>query len=417
VKSICLVLYSHQPLILNHYRFYDIGKSSAYFNESTNCDLIQNLVKNKFAPVNKALMNIFQNGGNHFKVSFSFSGSTLDLLEYAAPEMIRDLKKMNEFGYIEFLSDTYSHSVLSKKYQKEFREQTLIQKQKVWNIFGQVPKAFLNISGYSLPLLSSILPDLGFKVLLQFNTLLSKTRNSPCYVYQEGKNNPIKVLSIKNWVLNDFYLPLLGSERQNKIDIDSFLNWVKELPHENEVICIALDYSNLISENTKESFLLDFIKKLPKKARKKGIGFCTPSELIYKTESESVPVSLIDESVKDELTQQELNIFQNEILTLLNQLKEKVYQTKNKGIIKTWFYLQDQGFFNELQAVNNVDTEKNHAVQSYITFRNILQDFTQRVEQTLMHGNAKFGSTDENPKPWEGKHSPILNSEQFNRLF
>ena len=362
-------------------------------------------------------MDIFQNGGDHFKVSFSFSGSTLDLLEYAAPEMIRDLKKMNEFGYIEFLSDTYSHSILSKKNQKEFREQTLIQKQKVRNIFGQVPKAFLNISGYPLPLLSSILPDLGFKVLIQSNTMLSKTENLPCYQYQAGNNNPIKVLSIENWVLNDFSLPLVRNEGQKRIDIDSFLNWVKQLPHEDEVIGIAMDYSNLVSENPKESFLLDFIKKLPKKAGKMGIGFCTPSELMFKPESESIPMSIIDESVKHELNHKELNIFQNEILVLLNHLKEKVYQTKNKGIIKTWFYLQDQEFFDELQAENKAETEKNHAIQSYITFRNILQDFTQRVEQTLMHGNEKFDSKGEKPNPLEAKYSPITNPEQFNRLF
>jgi alpha-amylase len=412
VKSICLVLYTHQPIKLKNYRFYDIGKSSAYFNEVSNNEQMQNLVKKKFTPVNKALMKIFQKSNGHFKISFSFSGTTLDLLENSAPEMIRDLKKMNEFGYVEFLSETYSRSFLSKKYQKEFIEQTKIQKRKILNMFGQIPKAFLNVSGYPLPLLSTILPDMGFNVLIQFNSMLSKAQNSSSYHYHAGNINPIKILQTDKRLLNHFLLPSLKNKTGNKIDIDSFLNWIKEIPKEDEVICIALNYSNLISENPEENFLLDFIKKLPKKAKKMGIGFSTPSELIYKNITERHPTLSIRESFRYNFDSTKLNIFQKEILDLLSHLKDKVYQTNNTEIIKTWFYLQDQGLFKELEAEYIADSEKNNAIQFYITFRNVLHDFTQRVEQNLLSRDLEM-----NPNPMEIQYYSNNNPDNINMLF
>jgi alpha-amylase len=397
VKSICLVLYSHQPQILNHYRFYEIGKSHTYFNEVLNMEMIRKLVKDKFAPVNKVLMDIFYNNHNPFKISFSFSGSTLELLENASPDFIRELKKMNEIGYVEFLSDTYSHSILSKKNQKEFIEQTRIQKQKVLNIFGQVPKAFLNLSGYPIPFLSSVLPDLGFKVLIPFQTSLQQTLNPGYFHHQEGNIAPLKVLYAEKNQINQLNL----SPNQKEIDIDSFFQWIKERPNEGEVICIALDYSKLVSDKPKASFLLEFIRKLPSEAKKNGIGFCTPSELIDKYDTESFSFG----GIKQEHDFHEFNIFQNEILQLLNDLKEKVYLTNNRDIIKTWFYLQDQELFNELQAETKAEIEKNHAIQYYITFRNILQDFTERVEQTLVHQKNKMNVSGKNPTSLGDKYS------------
>lgn len=383
MKSICLVLYSHQPQILNHYRFYEIGKTQSYFNEALNKEMIQNLVKNKLEPVNKVLMDIFQNNNTPFKISFSFSGSTLDLLEHTSPDIIRDLKKMNEIGYVEFMSDTYSHSILSKKNQKEFIEQTKIQNKKVLNIFGQVPKAFLNLSGYPLPFLFSVLPDLGYKVLIPFKTTHDQTQNSGSYHYQEGDTPSIKVLFAEKNQIDQ--LPL--SPKQGKIDTTSFFQWIKERPKEDELICIALNYSKLVSDKPKASYLLEFIKKLPIEAMKNGIGFCTPSELIDKLETERIQFN----GINKDADLQEFNIFQHEILQLFDNLKEKVYQTNDKDVLKTWFYLQDQELFKELQAETKVEIEKNHAIQYYITFRNILQDFTERVEQTLIHQKNKIG--------------------------
>jgi alpha-amylase len=410
VKSICLVLYTHQPIALKKYRFYDIGKSNAYFNEATNKELIQNLVQQKFTPVNKTLMKIFQNGSYYFKISFSFSGTTLDQLENSSPELIGDLKKMNEFGYVEFLSETYSNSFLSKKYKKEFLEQTKIQKQKVLNVFGQVSKAFLNVSGYPLHLLSSILPYLGFNVIIQFNSIHSK---SPGLSYFHSKEENIKILETKKRLLNQFLVPSSSSKSISKIDIDSFLSWVKALPKGDDVVCIALDYSNLIAENSEETFLLDFIKNLPKKARKSGVGFCTPSELLYKKDLVAAKISpTVRESLSHSFDSPEMNIFQKEIFDLLIDLKDKIYQTNNNEIVKTWFYLQDQGLFKKMEAEQNPESEINHAIQFYITYRNVLNDFTQRVEQSLLNGSLETKSI-----PLEFKNYPGSNSETFNMLY
>jgi alpha-amylase len=384
MKSICLVFYTHQPLILKNYRFYEIGSNSTYFSETHNYENIRRLVRKKYKPLNQALTEIFQSNGNKFKISFSFSGITLDLLEFAAPDTIGDLKRLNELGAVEFLSESYSHSILSKKYQHEFMQQILNQKNKILNLFGQIPKTFVNNYGYPMQFLANSLPQLGINTLLQFEGIQSTQDNHAASSLSLTGQDALQVLSSDKWVLQPFIEVKPNNGRLKKgINTDAFLDWMLEIPDDNEVVYVPLDYTELNSENTEDVGVLEFIKELPEKAAALNIGFCTPSELVSNMPSKVIEKALLAMETKKELDAPALNGFQKEIIGILNNLKEKVYQTNNTKILKTWFYLQDQWLFNTLQAEETMDSEKNQAVQSYINFRNILEDFSQNIDQYL----------------------------------
>lgn len=380
MKSICLVFYTHQPLILKNYRFYEIGSNSTYFCETHNYENIRRLVRKKYRPLNQALTEIFHSNRHNFKISFSFSGITLDLLEYAAPEVICDLKKLNEIGAVEFLSESYSHSILSKKFQYEFMQQTLNQKNKIFKLFGQIPKTFVNNYGYPMKFLGDILPKMGIKGLLQFEDIQSKSTNSLSSHLKLSRSGSLHVLNSDKWVLQPFIEENAGVK---SINIDAFLHWVSQISDENEVIYIALDYTELHSGNSEDVGILEFIKALPQKAAAMNIGFCSPSEMVSGMFSKVDEKPVIAVETQQELNSPTMNGFQKEIIDILIGLKEKVYQTKDEKILKTWFYLQDQWLLNGLQTEETTDAEKNHAVQSYINFRNILEDFSKNIEKTL----------------------------------
>lgn len=411
MKTLCLVFYTHQPIVLKNYRFYEIGTNSTYFSEMHNKANIEKLVKKKYKPLNAVLTKIFQEYGSKFKVSFSFSGVTLDLLEYAAPEVICDLKKLNEFGPIEFLSETYSHSVLSKKCHHEFMQQTIKQKDKVLQLFGQIPKAFMNNYGYPIKFLTNTLPQMGFKVVLQFKELQANPESQPTVQHYVTDTEVFHVLQSKKRILQPFI------KASKKIDTDAFLQWVLSLPEDNEIVCLALDYLELAAQSDQDVQILEFIEELPEKAAALDINFSSPSELIHNSRQNHIKKNLISLETRQELESNVSNDLQIEILEILDGLKDKVYACNNEKIIKTWFYLQDQWLLNHLNLEDGVDAEKNQAIQHYINFRNVLQDFSQRVEQTLAQNKQELKQNFQNPLGPVKRQQPISSSEIFNTLF
>lgn len=374
MKTLCLVFFTHQPILLKKYRFYEIGTNNTYFSDSQNYENIRKLVRKKYKPLKQLISKAFQEHGSQFKVSFSFSGVTVDLLEYAAPEVINDLKELNETGPIEFLSETYSNSLLSKKCKHEFMQQTMKQRDKILQLFGQLPKAFMNNYGYSAKFLAHTLPQMGLKLLLQFQDTPAKYQSNTLFSHKLNEKEAIKILSSSKRMLQPFIID------SNKIDTDAFLNWVISSPEEIELFCLAMDYKEMTTTNQQDLKILEFIEELPSKAIKMDIQFCTPSELMDKVQGNrdmNYPINL---ETLQEIESPIPNKLQTEILMILDGLKDKVYQTRNENIIKTWFYLQDQRLIHPLSTMNS---EMNLAVQHYINFRNILQDFTLKVEKIL----------------------------------
>ena len=49
--------------------------------------------------------------GTSFKISYSISGTALDQFEMYTPDVIESFQKLAATGCVEFLAETYSHSL------------------------------------------------------------------------------------------------------------------------------------------------------------------------------------------------------------------------------------------------------------------------------------------------------------------
>ena len=74
-KSICLYFHVHQPTRLRLFRFFDIGKSSHYYDDFTNRTILKRVAQKCYLPANALLLDLIQRNGGNFKVSFSITGS------------------------------------------------------------------------------------------------------------------------------------------------------------------------------------------------------------------------------------------------------------------------------------------------------------------------------------------------------
>ena len=112
-KSICLYFHVHQPTRLRLFRFFDIGKSSHYYDDFNNRTILKRVAQKCYLPANALLLDLINRHGGNFKVSFSITGSLLEQLDRYCPEVIESFRKLADTGCVEFLSETYYHSLAS----------------------------------------------------------------------------------------------------------------------------------------------------------------------------------------------------------------------------------------------------------------------------------------------------------------
>lgn len=122
-KTLCLYFQVHQPVRLKKYHFFDIGKSHEYYDDFANRTITQKVAKRCYLPANRMMLDLIKKYGKNFKVTFSISGLAIEQFEKYAPEVIDSFKALAKTGCVEFLAETYSHSLASLVDEKEFKLQ------------------------------------------------------------------------------------------------------------------------------------------------------------------------------------------------------------------------------------------------------------------------------------------------------
>lgn len=425
MKQICLIFHTHQPVRLKDYRFYEIGGTTSYFNEEQNKNWLTKTANKKFVPVNKVLLDIFNNPQLQFKVSFSFSGSTLDLFEAFTPNLIENLKMLNQRGNVEFMGETYSNSLTEESSQEDLIFRIENQKKKIFNLFGQIPSSFRNNGLYCNLFLSSILPDLGYKVLLNNTAEVFVSLPHPNAAFQFPERTDIKLLFGNKALAEAISEPKSKGSKKQTMNADAFVEWINNLPEEENIVTLFIDYSAFIKDQSSDTTLLDFLRELPMKAKANKIGFITPAEITSGKNFTVMPISMKsipnpEDSYKIDAADR---LLQKEIFDLLFSLKNRVYKTKNDHLIKTWYYLQDYSHFGILDQKSQFTDIRQDGFQgtigTYITLRNILQDLSSKVNLLLEEKNRDFGQTFRlsNPNKWSLQNETIPNKEQKYLIF
>src|SRR3989344_4771914 len=111
MTNICFYFQVHQPFRLRKYSLFDIGQNSQYFDEEKNKAIMEKVAKKCYLPANKILTELMHKYDGRFKVAFSITGTALEQFENYAPAVLESFKKMADTGCVEFLSETYNHSL------------------------------------------------------------------------------------------------------------------------------------------------------------------------------------------------------------------------------------------------------------------------------------------------------------------
>ncbi len=122
-KSLCLYFQVHQPDRLRLYRFFDIGNDSNYFDDFANRTILRRVAEKCYLPMNAIMLELIKKHQGKFRICYSISGVALEQFEKFAPEVLESFKKLAKTGCVEFLAETYTHSLASLISTKEFTRQ------------------------------------------------------------------------------------------------------------------------------------------------------------------------------------------------------------------------------------------------------------------------------------------------------
>ena len=296
-KSICLYFQVHQPTRLRLYRFFDIGKDSHYYDDFANRTILRRVAQKCYLPMNQLMLDLINKNKGKFKIAYSISGSALEQFQRFAPEVIDSFKALAATGKVEFLAETYYHSLASLASESEFRHQVQKHSALIEELFGVKPVTFRNTELIYSNGIGEMVYDMGYKTMLTEGARHIMGWQSPNYVYT-GETQPKLKLLLRNYTLSD---DIAFRFNQNKVTADQYVGWMKESAKEGDIVNLFMDYETFGEHQSEESGIFAFMKALPGAVLADGtFGFATPAEIVkkYKPVSDIAvddPISWADE--------------------------------------------------------------------------------------------------------------------------
>lgn len=388
MKNICLFFQIHEPVRLKRYRFFEIGQDHYYYDDFHTDERIERLVQESYLQTNRTIAEMIRSSNGKFRCSFVISGTSLELFEQFAPEVIDSFKALAATGSVDFLAEPYAHSLSSIFNAAEFEKQVTKHIEKIKTLFNIVPSVFFNTEMIYSDEIGSMVSKMGFKTMLIDEAKHVLGWKSPNFLYKHVSNPKFKLM-IRNWKLSD---DLAFRFSALKLNAETYLDWIAALPAQEELINIGMGYEVFGHLNKTESGIFDFLKALPYHAMEREMTFVLPSEYAKKNEAvESLsalyPVSWVG-SDKD-LTPWTGNDLQQEALKKLYAVSERVHLCSDMPLQRDWLLLQASDHFRYMSHRDSWGSTYDSAYEAFMNYMNVLADFLQRVE-------AQYPTTIEN---------------------
>ena len=179
MKTICLYFQVHQPWRLKTYRFFNMGVDHNYLDDLSNRAILQKVARQCYLPMNALLLKLIKEQKGRFRCSFSLTGTVVEQFRAYAPEVLESFRELAETGCVEFLAETYSHSLASLASQEDFEEQVKLHTAMVRKEFGMKPTAFRNTEIIYSDHIGEMVAQMGFKTILAENQLVRV--NGKCF--------------------------------------------------------------------------------------------------------------------------------------------------------------------------------------------------------------------------------------------
>jgi len=392
-KSICIYFQIHHPERLRKYQFFDIGKKHNYFDNYANRSELEDLAEHCYLPANALLLELINKYKGKFKVAFSITGSAIDQLEMHTPEVIRSFQELAQTGSVEFLAETYSHSLASLSDDTdEFEQQVKRHTTAIKQLFGKKPVTFRNTSLIYSDAIGERVAKLGFKTMLTDGAKHVLGWKSPNFVYKNAIDENLNLL-LKNSKLSDDIAIRFSDRNWSEYPLTSekYISWVKNSLQDSEVLNLFMNYEVIGYYNNAQSGIFDFLRYfIIYMMEDDNYEFLLPKEVAKKHPAKDVlpvpyPISWTDE--ERDTTSWLGNELQKEAFRELFKIQPEVRKKKNADLIDDYTRLQasEHFYFMRTKLFSGADYHKyrlpyDSPYEAFINYMNVLSDFIERCK-------------------------------------
>jgi alpha-amylase len=421
MPSVCFYFQVHQPMRLRHYTVFD--HNDRYFDDYKNASICRKVANKCYLPANRLILNLIRQFNGRFKVSYSITGVLLEQFLSFSPEVVSTFDALAETGCVEFLAETYYHSLSFLYSRDEFIEQVNKHIETINSYFGQKPRIFRNTELVYNNDLAALIESMG-----KFDAIITEGADhilgyrSPNFVYQPKGCKNLRLL-LKNYALSDD-IAFRFSNRdwaQWPLTADKFAHWISNVNGNGNVVNLFMDYETFGEHQWEDTGIFDFMRHLPHEILKHpDNNFKTPSEVVQHYQ----PVGTVDvphiiswADIERDLSAWVGNAMQSNAIHELYRLEKKIKQTDDEKIIADWRKLQasDHFYYMCTKYFADGDVHKyfnpyNSPYDSYINFMNVLDNLHYRCsrpsgggassptsKQNATEGFFGVGSQNKNP--------------------
>jgi alpha-amylase len=387
-KNLVLYFQVHQPKRLGNIRFFDIGAGNSIYPNNLDREIIERISRECYLPTNNLLLQMIRKNPE-IRVAFSLSGVIMDQFELYAPEVLDSFRALANTGSVEFLSETYHHSLACMLPGKEFEIQVLKHADKLYENFGVRPSVFRNTELIYNDEIGRKISKLGYIGVITDGVERILQGRTPNHVFQHPEQEGLKIL-LRNYRLSDDIAFRYSAEGKT-LTADKYVSWLNGLGSTEEVVTLAMDYETFGEHQKKETGIFKFLEEtLTKLAKSKSFQMLTPSQATVKVKAHSVleaPYFVSWADQERDLSAWLGNEMQRDAFDTLQALEFDVKNTNNPELLDTWRNLQtsDHLYYMSTKkgsdgSVHNYFSPYPSPYEAFINYMNVLTDFTMRVK-------------------------------------
>ncbi len=366
--AICLYFQVHQPYRLRDLRITDIGSGSGdYFDHEKNRAIFRKVAEKCYLPANALMLELLTTYPD-FSIAYSLSGSFLDQCEEYGQDVLDSFKALAKTGKVEFLAETYNHSLSSIKSLEEFCMQTSQHVEKIRTLFGQTPTVFRNTELIYSNELAHVARLMGFRGMLAEGAdhiLKGRSPNAPFVPPKfrlpaakeqliarcrplEQRSDDMKVL-LKNYKLSDDVAFRFSDKSWigYPLHADTFTDWL--MGSGGHCVNLFMDYETFGEHQWADTGIFEFLRALPKIWQERGIRALTPSQIL---DAWDKPCDIFDAhtviswaDLERDLSAWQGNEIQNAALSSVYDLEAAVRKSNDPALLLIWRRLQTSDHF------------------------------------------------------------------------
>lgn len=402
MHGICFYFQVHQPYRIRPYSYFEIGKEHTYLDDEANGAIMRKVARKCYLPANRKMLELIERHQGAFKIAYSVSGITLEQMREFEPEVLESFVALAETGCVEFLGETYYHSLAVLADEEEFRLQVQAHSQAMDHYFGQKPSIFRNTELIYSDHIGKVVHDMGFRAMLAEGADDILEWRSPTFTYRHPDND--LVLLLKNYSLSDDIAFRFSNREWDAFPLtaDKFASWCHGISGNGHVVNLFMDYETFGEHQWENTGIFHFLDALPRYIlARDDWHFWTPSEVVDKFEPVAPlayerTVSWADQ--ERDLTAWLGNHMQEDAIAELYAMADEVRTRNNPAMLKLWRRLQTSDhlyymctkFFAD-GDVHAYFSPYQNPYDAYINYKNVLRDLREYVLEI---------------KPKEGKGAP-----------